>query len=152
MASDYTVAGRALRAFLTTLPRLYNPDDPRVLNSYLSIEIAAWFSSVRTRRPIATSLRGSVSLSCAGQLTASSTRSPSGSAVSVVNRTPPLLILTVLPVPTCLTVFFPPSTLYRTSRSIGSRLEERRSSLISARLRILFDICHIFSRVDSFDQ
>jgi hypothetical protein len=118
--------------------RLYNPEEPHVLNSYLSMTIAACFSSMRTKRPCATSFRGRTPFKSAGQLTASSTSSPSTSVDSVVNSTPRPLMFRVLPDPTCFTLCFPPSTLYRTSRMIGILIEERRSSERSRRCKALF--------------
>src|SRR5262249_4794660 len=69
---------------------------------------------------------GVESFKCAGQLMAISTMRPGISVCSVVKRMPVLDMFTVLPAP-CSGVLFRVRILYRSSRSIGKRLEPRRS-------------------------
>ena len=76
----------------------------RVLNSYFSMRTAAVFVSERITRPVATNCSGQMPPSFAGQFTLTSTRRPTGSVSSVVNRIPPLPIFSELPQPLSLAV------------------------------------------------
>jgi len=79
------------------LPREKSPPELRTRNSWLVMEIAAWWGPRRTTRPTMTSFRWGPHASRTGQSTASRTGRPRMSGLSMAKSTPLLLMSKVFP-------------------------------------------------------
>src|SRR5258708_38217646 len=89
--------------------------------------------SERTTLPRATRFNATVLFNRAGQLTTSSPLRPRIRCAWAANRTPSLLMFTVLPTPVA-SFDLRCHTFYRISRSIGNLADARRSALSLAHL------------------